>query len=90
MRSNCDKVQPADVKLWSHLDFFECVERSGGVVRSAILLYLVSCLWILLLIGLCVSLCVSRSVCVWGEGCLCVCVSVCVLCACVYSTCVVF
>ena len=28
MRRDCDAVQPAHVKLWPHLDFFECVERS--------------------------------------------------------------
>ena len=35
----------------------------------AISLYLVSCVWILCLIGLCVSLCVCvcRSVCAWEE-----------------------
>ena len=31
MRSDCDAVQPAHVKLWPHLDFFECVERSWWI-----------------------------------------------------------
>ena len=43
MRRDCDTVQPAHVKLWPHLDFFECVERScwsGALCDLVVFCYL--------------------------------------------------
>ena len=83
MRRDCDAVQPAHGKLWPHLDFFECVERSWW--SGALCDFLVSC-------DLCVDLSfdcfvcelvyVCLDQCVFGRSVTWVCVCVC-LCDCV-------
>ena len=72
MRRDCEALQATDVKLWPGLNFFECIERRCGVVPSATLLYLVSCVWLYWFVSVLwryVRMTVCRSVVVYGFTC---------------------